>query len=63
MVICDVPGVFMQAKKNEKLVMSIDGQLAKLILRVDQSCKRYITQESGKDIIYVILDCTIYRTL
>lgn len=60
---CDVPGAFMQAKMNEKVIMRIDGQLARLLVRVDKSYEASIVQENGKDVIYVIPDMALYGTL
>jgi hypothetical protein len=60
----DVPGAFMQADIDELVVVKFEGELAKLLTKVDPDLySKFIIQEHGKDVIYVELQKALYGTL
>jgi hypothetical protein len=61
---CDIPGAFMQSTMKGKVVMKLEGIMAEVILKIDpKKYKQFVTQENGKDTIYVILTKAFYGTL
>ncbi len=60
----DVPGAFMQADIDEKIIVKFEGKLAKLLTKVDQEqYSKFVIQENGKEVIYVELQKALYGTL
>ncbi len=58
---CDIPGAFMQSDMKGKVVMKLEGVMAEVILKIDPKLyTKYIAQENGKDVIYVILQNALY---
>jgi hypothetical protein len=54
----------MQSDMKGKVVMTLEGVMAEVILKIDQTkYKKHITKENGKDVIYVILTKALYGTL
>jgi hypothetical protein len=61
---CDIPGAFMQSDMKGKVVMKLEGVMAEVILKIDQTkYKKHVTKENGKDVIYVILTKALFGTL
>jgi hypothetical protein len=61
---CNIPGAFMQSDMTGKVVMKLEGVMAEVILKIDQTkYKKHVTKENGKDVIYVILTKALYGTL
>jgi hypothetical protein len=61
---CDIPGAFMQSDMKGKVVMKLEGVMAEVILKIDpKKYEKFIVQENGKDVIYVILTKALYGTL
>jgi hypothetical protein len=60
----DIPGAFMQSNMKGKVVMKLQGVMAKAILKIDpKQYSRHTVKENGKDVIYVILKKALYVTL
>jgi hypothetical protein len=60
----DVHGAFMQSKMKGKVVMKLEGLMAEIILKINpKKYTKYVVQENGKDVIYVILNRALYDTL
>ena len=53
---CDVPGAFMQVDIDEQIHVRLDGELAKLLVKVDPTYKQFIAYEHNKALIYTELD-------
>jgi hypothetical protein len=63
-VTCDIPGAFMQSDMKGKVVMKLEGIMAKVITKNDpKKYKRHVVKKNGKDVIYVILQKALYGTL
>ena len=61
---CDLPGAFMHSNMKGKVVMKLEGVMTEVITKVDPSkYTKYVVQENGKDVIYVILTKAIYGIL
>ncbi len=61
---CDIPGAFMQSDMKGKVVMKLEGVMAEVILKIDpKKDKKFMVQENGKDVIYVMLTKALYGTL
>jgi hypothetical protein len=53
---CDIPGAHMQSDMKGKVVMKLEGVMAKAILKIDpKQYSRHTVKENGKDVIYAIL--------
>ena len=59
----DIPGAFMQAEIDEVLFLKLEGDLARLLIRLDPSYQAYLTYEGGKPVIYTQLSKALYGTL
>jgi Reverse transcriptase (RNA-dependent DNA polymerase) len=60
----DIPGAFMQANIDEVVHMKLEGPLAQLLVKMNPAkYELYMTQENGKDVIYVMLKKALYGTL
>ena len=59
----DVPGAFMHADMDEKIHIKLDGELAILLMRADETYKEYLTYERGVPVIYAELSKALYGTL
>ena len=59
----DVPGAFMHADMDEKIHIKLDGELALLLIRVDESYSQFLTYERGIPVIYAELSKALYGTL
>jgi hypothetical protein len=63
-VMCDIPGVFMEANIDEVLHMWLERLLAKLLTKVDPDLyTKYLRKEKGKDMMYLHLTKAPYGTL
>jgi hypothetical protein len=61
---CDIPGAFMQSDMKGKVVMKLEGVMAEVILKIDpKKYEKFMVQENGKDVIYVVLTKALYGTL
>ena len=62
-VTLDIPGAFMQADIDELIHVKLVGELADLLIKVDQSYSEFVTYENGKKVIYTELDKALYGTM
>ena len=65
-LICDIPGAFMQADIDEVVhIQHIDGPILSALLRIDPSyATKFVTTERGKPVLYTeLLDKALYGTL
>jgi hypothetical protein len=61
---CNIRGAFMQSDMKGKVVMKVEGVMAKVIVKTDpKQYEKYVTKENCKDVIYVILAKALYGTL
>ena len=63
MVTCDILGAFMQADMDELVHMKLEGELAELLMKVDELYAPAITYECGQPVIYSQLDKALYGAL
>ena len=59
----DIPGAFMQADMDELVHLRIEGEIARLLIRIDEKYKSMVTYEGGKPVIYAELKKALYGTL
>ena len=59
----DIPGAFMQADMDELVHLRIEGEIARLLIRVDEKYKDMVTYENRKPVIYAELKKALYGTL
>jgi hypothetical protein len=53
---CDIPGAFMQSKMEGKVIMKVEGVMAKITRKSDpQQYKKHTVYKGGKPVIFVIL--------
>jgi hypothetical protein len=53
---CDIPGAFMQSDMKGKVIMKLEGVMAEIIIKIDpKKYEKFLVQENGKNVIYVIL--------
>lgn len=62
-VTCDIPGAFMQVDMDEEIHVKLEGKIAMLLIRLDQSYQRFLTHEKGNPVIYAQLSKALYGTL
>jgi len=63
-MMCDVPGAFMQADIDELVHVRLVGPLAELLAKVDPKLyRKYIATEGGKPVLYVELRKALYGTV
>jgi hypothetical protein len=63
-IMCDVPGAFMQVDVDEVVHVRIEGPLAELLAKVDpDTYSKYLVKERGKTVMYVQLQRALYGTL
>ena len=62
-LICDIPGAFMQADIDEIIHIRLDGPILNALLRIEPSYKEFVTLENGKQVLYTELDKALYGTL
>lgn len=61
---CDVPGAFMQANIDETIYIRMDGELARLLEKIDPSkYSKHLTHKDGKPVIYLHRNKALYGTL
>ena len=60
---CDIGGAFMHADIDEKIHIKLDGELALLLIKVDETYAQYLTYENGTPVIYTELSKALYGTL
>ena len=60
-VTCDVPSAFMQAEMDKVVHMKLEGELAKLLIKVDESYTTALTYEHGNPVIYTELNKALYE--
>jgi len=61
---CDLPGHFLQTDMDERLILRINGALAKLLVRVDpRRWSKHMKWEHGRPVIYVLCNKAIYGTI
>lgn len=62
-ITCDIPGAFMQADMDELIHVKLEGELAKLLVKLDPTYEQYMTKEWGKPVIYAKLTKALYGTV
>jgi Reverse transcriptase (RNA-dependent DNA polymerase) len=62
-LVCDIPGAFMQADIDEVVHVKMDGAILDVLIRIDPSYNRFVTSEHGKPVLYTQLDKALYGTL
>jgi len=62
-LICDIPGAFMQADIDEIVHLRLDGPILSALLRIAPSYQQFVTYEKGKPVLYTELDKALYGTL
>lgn len=63
-IVCDIPGAFMQAWIDEVVHVKFEGKIAQLLLKVNPSLyKKYRVYHDHKPVIYVKLNKALYGTL
>ena len=63
-VTCDIPGAFMQTDIDEIVHVRLEGKMAELLTKVDPNkYVPYLTEEKGKQVLYVVLNKALYGTL
>ena len=62
-MICDIPGAFMQSDMDELLHMKLEGEIAHLLIHLDPSYNQFLPYECGKPVIYTKLSKALYGTL
>ena len=60
---CDIGGAFMHADIDEKIHIKLDGELAHLLIKVDETYAQFLTYENGNPVIYAELSKALYGTL
>jgi hypothetical protein len=61
---CGIPGAFMRSDVKGKVVIKLEGVMAKVILKINpRKYTTHVVKENGKDIIYIILQKALYGTL
>jgi hypothetical protein len=62
-LICDIPGAFMQADINKMLHLLLDDPILEALLRIEPSYKQFLTTKLNKPVLYTELDKALYGTL
>jgi Reverse transcriptase (RNA-dependent DNA polymerase) len=62
-LVCDIPGAFMQADIDEVVHVKMDGAILDVLIRIDPSYNRFVISEHGKPVLYTQLDKALYGTL
>ena len=62
-MMCDIPGAFMQADIDEQLFLKFDGDLVELLVKVEPTYQRYITYKGRHPVLYTELNKALNGTL
>ena len=62
-MVCDIPGAFMQADIDEIIHVKMDGAILEVLLQMDPSYHQFVATERGKNVLYTQLDKALYGTL
>ena len=62
-MMCDIPGTFMQLEMDELIHVKLEGEIALLLIQLDPSYKQILTYQRGKPVIYTELNKALYGTL
>jgi len=62
-LICDIPGAFMQADIDETVHLRLEGPILSALLRIDSTYAKFVVLERGKPVLYTELDKALYGTL
>ena len=62
-IVCDIPGAFMQADIDELVHVKLDGAILNVLLCIDHTFNKFITYERGRPVLYTELDKELYGTL
>ena len=63
MATCNIPGAFMHADMDEVVHVKLEGEIAKLLLKVDSSYNRYLIYKHNRPVIHTELNKALYGTL
>jgi len=58
--VTDIKGAYLNAKMKDMVIMKIKGPEVGLFCDLDESLKKFVTKENGKDTLYVQLDKALY---
>jgi hypothetical protein len=62
-IVCDIPGAFMQADIDELVHVKLDGTILEVLLRIDPAYERFVTYEGKNKVLYTQLDKALYGTV
>ena len=62
-MMCDIPGAFMQADINGQLFLKFDGDLVELLVQVESTYLPYITCEGRQPVLSTELNKALYGML
>ena len=63
-VTADVPGAFMQADVDDRIVVRFEGAMVDALLRIDYNkYNEFVIYEGGKKALYCVLNKALYGTL
>lgn len=63
MIMCNIPGVFMQVDMDKEVLLKLDGDIVMLLIQIYDSYQKFLVHENGKPMIYTQLDKALYDTL
>ena len=61
----DLPGFFLQTEqdKDKTILLKLTGSIAMLLIEIDPKWRKYLVEENGKKVIYVVCSKAIYGTM
>ena len=61
----DLPGFFLQTEqdKDKTILLKLTGSIALLLIETDPKWKRFLVNEDGRNVIYVVCSKAIYGTM
>ena len=62
-LICDIPGAFMQADIDEILHLRLDGLILQGLLCIEPSYVSFVTHKRNKPVLYTKLNKALFGTL
>ena len=62
-MMCDIPGAFMQADIDKQLFLKFDADLVELLVQVEPTYQPYITYKGRQPVLYMELNKALYGTL
>lgn len=62
-IMCDIPGTFMQVDMDEQVFLKLEGDIATLLVRLDETYREFLSYKNGKPVIYAELSKALYGML